>query len=159
MWTILKLLLTDYNKLLYPSTEAQYAQSCHKLIIPIRVEDHHPSSWLGIAINSLKYHNATTDQEMMQSLPQLIHELDIGGVQRQTTGGNFIHINIINRKTKQTIQLAKSEFNYYIKPFVIIMIMVMRHNGEISYPTCLPLQVIHWIQLLHHLPVLLHLRV
>ena len=92
------ILLTDlYNKLLYSSTEAQYAQGCHKLIIPIRVEDHHPTSWLGIAINSLKYHNAKTDQEMMESIPQLIHELEIGGVQRRTgTGGNLIHVFLLS---------------------------------------------------------------
>ena len=60
-------------------SEAQYAQSLKKNIIPLRYEQYKPTSWLGLMINALLYYDVQSEESMMKNLPAIKRALDKQG--------------------------------------------------------------------------------
>ena len=58
------------------NTEAQYASHLKKHIIPLKYDDHKPSGWLGLMINSLLYYDVRTEQSLINNLPEIKKALD-----------------------------------------------------------------------------------
>ena len=60
-------------------SEATYARTKKKTIIPLKFDDYEPSDWLGLIMGSKLYYKVHTDEVLEEVFPNLVRELGAKG--------------------------------------------------------------------------------
>ena len=68
------------------STEAQYANSLKKIVIPLRYQNFQPSGWLGLIVKPLLHYNVETRVYLRSNLPKILEAVEIGVMKYSNKG-------------------------------------------------------------------------